>query len=107
MSLLPNERPAPEERRSEPRVAVDDPVSILVLNPLDPNRLAGRVLDISRNGLRVRTQKFLSRGTVLQLRVRDLVVMGEVRYCVKRADSFDAGIHIQDCVATEDQRQAI
>jgi hypothetical protein len=35
-------------------------------------------------------------GSSLQIRLKNTVIFGEVRYCRKVNDQFDAGIRIQD-----------
>jgi len=57
-----------------------------------------QVLDVSRNGLKIRTPRFLSSGAVVQMRLRDMVIRGEVRYCVQTDEGFYVGLFIQDCV---------
>lgn len=102
----PNAQPASqEERRREVRKPTDEPASIQLLSPLEPARFNVRVLDISRAGLKIRTQRFLSRGVVLQIHLRDMMILGEVRYCVVADNAFYAGLCIQDCVERRKDRR--
>jgi hypothetical protein len=89
---------AEDERRRQPRMATDDPASIQILSPLTLERMDVRILDVSRNGLKIRSPRRLNTGAILQIRLRDLFIMGEVRYCVQTPDGFYAGLYIQDCV---------
>jgi len=87
------------ERRREPRIATDDAASMQVLNPLLDGRVAIRVLDVSRNGLKLCTLTHLQRGTLVQVYLRNIVAMGEVRHCVKIGDEFHAGVRLDDVLA--------
>ena len=89
---------ARDERRRQPRMPTDDPASIQIITPLSLERMDVRILDVSRNGLKIRTPKLLTTGAILQVRLRDLLIIGEVRYCVQTPDGFYAGLYIQDCV---------
>jgi hypothetical protein len=87
-----------DERRRERRMATNDYASVQVVSPHTLEHMEVRVLDISRNGLKIRAPKFLKIGAVLQMRLRDTLILGEVRYCVRMDDGFWAGLQIQDCV---------
>jgi hypothetical protein len=91
-------RAAGDERRRQPRMPTDDPASIQIISPLALERLDVRILDVSRNGLKIRSPRLLNTGAILQIRLRDLFIVGEVRYCVQTPDGFYAGLYIQDCV---------
>ena len=95
---LANERSKSDERRREPRIEADHPASIQILSPLEPARFNVRVLDISRNGLKITTPKLLESRTVLQVRLGEMFIMGEVRYCTQAEGGFHAGLHIQDAL---------
>jgi hypothetical protein len=84
------------ERRREPRIPTDDAASMQVLNPLLDGRFAIRVLDVSRNGLKLSTLTYLQRGTLVQVYIRNIVALGEVRHCVKIGDEFHAGVRLDD-----------
>ena len=90
--------PEHDERRRERRMATNDYASVQVISSQTLEHMDVRVLDISRNGLKIRAPKFLKIGVVLQMRLRDTLILGEVRYCVQTDDGFWAGLHIQDCV---------
>ena len=70
-----------------------------VLNPFLDGRLAVRVLDVSRNGLRLSTDTQLLRGTLVQIYIKNIVAMGEVRHCVRIGDEYHAGIRLDDVLA--------
>ena len=87
------------ERRREPRISTDDPASMQVLNPLLEGRFMIRVLDVSKNGLKLSCSTRLQRGTLVQVYIKNIVAMGEVRHCVQIGDEFHAGVQLDDVLA--------
>jgi hypothetical protein len=69
-----------------------------VLNSLLDGRLAIRVLDVSRNGLKLGSLTHFQRGTLVQVFMDSLVAMGEVRYCKQIGDEFHVGVRLDDVV---------
>jgi len=92
-----------DDRRREARVPTSDSASVQVINPPTLESLDVQVLDVSRNGLKISTAKFLKAGVVLRVQLRNAWIVGEVRYCVATDDGFCAGLYIQKCV---ERRQA-
>jgi hypothetical protein len=88
------------ERRREIRLAVNHPASLKQLLPTASGRSEVRVLDISRNGLKVEVSERIDPGTVVQIRIEELIVTGEVRYWVSVGDKFHEGVQIQDVIPT-------
>jgi|SRR5579871_180075 len=86
------------EKRCEDRIPSDDSGQMLLVSPFSPVKIRIQITDVSRNGLKVRTSKFVDRGTIVQVRVKAAIILGEVRYCVAAGPEFDAGIHIQDVI---------
>jgi hypothetical protein len=87
------------ERRRELRIRTDEAAQLQIFSPFCPDRFTARVLDVSRHGLRISFSKFLQPGTVIQVRVKPLYILGEVRYCVAAASgesAFLIGVQIQD-----------
>ncbi len=84
------------EKRSEPRVPTDDPASLHILSPLIDERFAIRVLDVSRNGLKLSSPVRLQPGMLVQVRIRNIIAIGEVRHCTNVGDGFRAGVHLDD-----------
>ena len=76
------------------------PVILRPSKSLAPPRLSIWMFRFStlRNGLKIGVPKFLNSGVILQMRLRDTLIQGEVRYCVQTDDGFSAGLYIQDCV---------
>jgi hypothetical protein len=84
------------ERRGEPRVPVSFPGRLKLLDPVTSVGPPHDVLvtEISRNGLKVRTPRYLIPKTLVQIRFNGETVLGEVRYCTKLESGYDAGIKV-------------
>jgi anti-sigma factor RsiW len=84
------------EKRRHLRVATDDPAALTVLQLEPAPRLKTRILDASKQGLRLLVPHDLMRGAVIQIHVRDLFILAEVRHCRAVGQAFHAGVQIQD-----------
>jgi len=82
------------DRRREPRYSTDDPASMHLLNPLLADRQAIRVVEVSRNGMKIVSPMHLQRGTLIQVYIGDIIVMGEVRHSTNFGAEVHAGILI-------------
>ena len=89
-----------EERRREHRIPADDPAGMISLSPYSNVRSEIRILDVSRSGLKLRVSKHVGTGSIVQIRVRNAILLAEVRYCVAVGDEIHAGVRIQDVVPT-------
>lgn len=89
---------ATEKRRAH-RIPTDTPALVRILSPFCADRFPARVLDVSKHGLRMCFARALLPGTVVQLHVKPLHILGEVRYSIS-ADSGEAtfliGVEIED-----------
>ena len=84
------------ERRSEPRIPTDQCGTLQVLQPLSLLREKVYIFDTSKNGLGLQLSDRLSLGCLVQVRIKDTVVLGEIRYCVKNGDTYRAGVQVED-----------
>jgi len=84
------------EKRKHPRVATDDPAVLTVLQQDPSPRFKTRILDASKHGLRLLVPHQLMRGAAVQIHVRDLFILAEVRHCRAVGKAFHAGVMIQD-----------
>ena len=75
-----------DPKRSEPRFATSDSATVQTLNPLSFDRLPVEVIDVSKNGVGIRSATPFYPGTVVQIRVRKEVQTGEVRHCTPQGD---------------------
>jgi hypothetical protein len=88
--------PSRPEHRKHQRVPTDDPAVIKLIYPVISGPLTARVLDVSKEGLRVRLSVRLQPGTTVQIQMERVIVFAEVRYCLQVEWSFEAGVQIQD-----------
>ncbi len=97
------ERGRPEgERRKEYRLTVDEPASMRQLSPLLAVRWEVRILDVSKNGMRIEVPERLDPGTVVQIRLlkSSTIITAEVRHCQSMGDGYQVGVEIQDVFPT-------
>ena len=92
------------DRRRSARIATNDPAVLHLLNPASPERYDVRVLDVSKGGCKLLTSKYFQKGTLVQVRWRESVASGEVRYCVPAKDGFYVGVQVTDMFALPSPR---
>ena len=85
--------PAPE-RRSETRVPADVPAVVTILQGDSHPHLDCRILNTTRNGLRLGLGVALEPGVLIQIRLKGAITMAEVRYCVPVVSGFHIGARI-------------
>ncbi len=85
----------PENRRS-PRVETDDPAVLTILKPERSSRVKIRILNASKEGLKLELAAELMAGAFVQVHVRDLFILAEVRYCLRVGALFHSGVLIHD-----------
>ena len=84
------------EKRIHPRVQADEPAVLTVLKPDPSLRFKAKILDASREGLKLLVPQELLRGSLVQLYFRDLFILAEVRNCRPAGTAFHVGVRIQD-----------
>jgi hypothetical protein len=67
--------------RSEPRFSAGDCASFQELSPLSLDRQKVEIVDISKNGIGIFAPKAVLPGTIVQIRIKNTVELGEVRHC--------------------------
>jgi len=86
------------ERRGGLRLACDDSAQLQVLRPFSPDRIQVRILNVSRGGMRLRLRQAIDSGALIQIRFKNSVVFGEIRYCARSGGEFEAGLLIHDLI---------
>jgi len=86
------------EKRKYARFPTDDLAEIKLIYPNVSEPLSIRVLDVSKEGLKVRLSHPLLTGITVEVRTLHALVFAEVRYCVEVGDFFEAGVQIQDVI---------
>ena len=94
------ELPTPEgaERRVDPRAPIDEPASAKILHPAvsASDRVDGRVVNLSRSGLKLRVPSPMLPGTIVQVRFLERIALGEIRYCIPTGSEYYVGVRFQD-----------
>ena len=84
------------EKRRSPRLETDDSAVLTIIEPERPTRVRVRALDASREGMKLNVPGRLLPGSFVQVYVRELFILAEVRYCVPAGEAFHAGVLIHD-----------
>ena len=83
------------QKRCEPRFNTDGEGTIQELHPLSLDRHRVKIVNVSKNGLGLVSPKAMLPGTIVQLRIGDTVVLGNVRYCsAPDDDNFRIGLRL-------------
>jgi len=77
---------------------MDEPASAKVLHPAvtSGERVDGRLVNLSRSGLKLRLPTPMLPGTIVQVRFMDRIAMGEIRYCIPTGSEYYVGVKFQD-----------
>ena len=88
---------AAAQERSEPRFDTAGEGTVQELHPLSLDRQKIRIVNMSKNGLGIVVPKAILPGTIVQLRIKDRVELGNVRYCSALGDDgFRVGLRLHD-----------
>ncbi len=91
-----------EERRADPRHPVYEPAPVKVLNPLQTaTRFSARIVEISRRGMKLRMNQYVTPGTLAQIRFMGKLALAEVRYCQLAGEEQYVGVRFQDVLDTD------
>jgi PilZ domain len=88
------------DRRKHPRVPVDVPARVKLLEPLEtmgPSKPA-RVIEISRSGMKIRAKHDFMIGAVIQIIVKETFYLGTVRHTRQTDDGFDVGVRLNEAI---------
>lgn len=83
-----------KERRSEPRISVDQSVVVTIIGSSDREPFEGTVVDLSRSGLGVRIPYAIGPGSRIEIRWSRGRVIAEVRNCL-RMSSFNYRVGVK------------
>jgi anti-sigma factor RsiW len=85
------------QKRREPRFGTDGEGTLQELHPLSLDRHKVKIVNVSKNGLGVMSPKAILPGTIVQLRIKETVELGNVRYCSAAGDDgFRIGLRLHD-----------
>jgi hypothetical protein len=96
----PRDQPSPccasIDRRRETRYATNDPVEIQLLEAGGGPRVGGKVLDVSRSGLRLELPTPIGKALRIQIVLADrTIIFGETRYCRHLSPFYHVGVAIE------------
>ena len=84
------------DKRGETRYPTEDPAEVEVRHG-EILRMPAVVVDVSRSGLRLELPLAVGRGEQVKITLpRQMVILGEVRYCRRAGIVYHAGVLIQD-----------
>ena len=86
----------PVEKRCDPRFPASEVASMHPVSPLILDRSTVQILNVSKRGLMLCAPEFLQVGIIIQIRLKNVFVLGEVRYCKPVDEMFHVGVQIQD-----------
>jgi len=89
-------RPSPAERRHSQRIPTNDPARVKLLYPAVSEPLPARILDVSKDGMKIELSCALAPGTIVEVLFKRFLAIAEVRYSVQIGEVFHAGVLIQD-----------
>ena len=84
-----------DDRRREPRFPCTGAASVRCINPLLTERVSGRVVDVSKHGVRLRTAASFHPGSLLQIFIGKSLLTGEVRYSKPVKNGFEHGVQLE------------
>jgi hypothetical protein len=82
------------QKRSEPRFDTKGEGTLQELHPLSLERRKVKIVNVSKNGLGLVSPKAFLPGTIVQLRIKDIVELGNVRYCSASDEGFRIGLRL-------------
>ncbi len=86
-----HERPGPdshEEKRRAHRFATNSSAVLQVLNPFSVEHLDIYIADVCKDGMRVKVPIAVQRGSLVKVRIKKCLFLGEAGYCELSSDSF-------------------
>ena len=81
-------------KRSEPRFDTEGEGTLQELHPLSLERHRVRIVNVSKNGLGLVSLKAVLPGTIVQLRIKDVVELANVRYCSASDEGYRIGLRL-------------
>ncbi|MEP6963145.1 MAG: PilZ domain-containing protein [Acidobacteriota bacterium] len=96
--------PNGSDKRAEDRYSVLETAIVHPISTEERERLEVYVMDISNNGMKLRVERPLVAGMQVQVLLRDLIILGEVRHCRQVSGRFNVGVLVQDVLRPPQQR---
>lgn len=91
---------SPQDRRREPRISTDDIAQLQVIAPFSPERIAVRVLDVSKSGMQVRLDAAIDPGSTVKIRLKEAILFAEIRHCRQTSETeYRAGLLLHEVIS--------
>lgn len=74
------------------------------MSPIISERFRIEIVNISKKGLKMRCFRELHPGTIVHLQTMHSFMFGEIRYCLKTDQAFEAGVRVDNCTEAVVQR---
>ena len=87
------------ERRRNQRVPSNGRAFAKLIHPTVSERFSIRILDVSKDGLKIDSPHLLEAGSTLQLFTDRVIAIAEVRYCIRAGEGYHVGVFVQDSIA--------
>jgi PilZ domain len=86
------------ERRSKEKRIPCDPAPVQISPEGGLAAIHGYVVDVSKSGIRIRSNTRLQRGVKVTAKIHSVLMTGRLRYCIqnRHTSSFDIGLQIDD-----------
>lgn len=94
------------DRRSEPRIEVDQCVEVSILGRANTSS-SGRVVSISGGGLGVLVDSAVPVGEAIQVNLPGHMLLGEVRHCSMESGMHRLGVELIQRLTLEDLESVI
>lgn len=94
------DRPGPD-RRAEPRLTCNNtPAKLTIIHSgvVSVTTIPAILVDVSKSGLRLRADIQTGTGQQVRIKMKTLIIFGEVRYCHAEGAMFVSGVKISDVV---------
>jgi hypothetical protein len=77
---------------------MNQPATLQSLSPLIVEPFDVHVLDVSKGGMCVQLERHVAAQSEVKVRLRGLLIFGQVKYCVPARGGFRAGIKIKETI---------
>ena len=88
------------QRRIEPRFPTNRLTALYPIGSGGHERMFCSILDVSQQGMRVRTARPLTPGAQVRVTLREMSVIARVCYCNPVNRGFDHGLHVEELRGT-------
>ena len=96
-----------EKELAEPCFVPGDEAALTELSPLSHEREKVRITYVSLSGMGFLAPKFVWPGTLIQLRIGNAFVLGEVRHCRPYGNIYHVGMTLQHSTDSESAKRTV